>query len=654
MNKPLLFDLYELTMAQVYFKSKRNALATFELFIRSTNRPFYVACGIDESLNFLKDLHFTKEALDYLHELKLFEDDFLEYLHHFRFNAEVWGMDEPEIVFPHEPILRIKGNLIEAQIVESALLNKINLATTLATKASRIVLSAKGKSIYDFSLRRTQGETAALAAAKYSYIAGAKGTSNVLAGSLYGIPVIGTMAHSFIMSFKQEIESYFAFLQQFPNHSILLVDTYDSKKGLQSAIRAAKILKTKGSRLLGIRLDSGNLTKEAMHARKILDEEGFIDSLIVASGNLDEYKIKQLINECAPIDAFGVGTNMGCSSDMPYTDVVYKLVEIKDTTKQFIPVMKLGGEKSTLPAAKQVLRIYNKNAFMEHDMLVTENEDGKGKKLLKKIMINGTRLYKEKTINEKRTLLAERIQNLPLELKDIESQCVYSVKKSKRLTNLITIVQKNVCEKTKTRTVFLDIDTQNNFFEKENIVHIKNSGQIRHNLKLLTKYAQKNKILILSSQDTHRNTEHEFNQSPDHCIKNTTSWEKIPETLLTKYKQISFNEIYSHEKLKVIISQYPQIIFEKNSSDLFSNSNFCAFLEICFPDVIYVYGTATELSIQQTVANLLKSGITIVIITDAIKRTSSYEQKKLFTNWKKSGVTFLETKTLLKNHATLK
>ena len=208
MIKALLVDLYELTMAQVYFQHKKNASGTFDLFIRSPNRPFYVACGIDDALRYLEDLRFTKEDIDYLRDLALFEDDFLDYLKEFKFKGEVWGVDEPEIVFPQESIARVSGNLIEAQIIESIFLNKINLATTLATKATRVVLSAKGKGIYDFSLRRTQGIEASLAVAKYSYIAGAKGTSNVYAGFLYKIPVAGTMAHSFVMSFDREIESF--------------------------------------------------------------------------------------------------------------------------------------------------------------------------------------------------------------------------------------------------------------------------------------------------------------------------------------------------------------------------------------------------------------------------------------------------------------
>ncbi|MDD5584258.1 MAG: nicotinate phosphoribosyltransferase, partial [Candidatus Omnitrophica bacterium] len=261
MTKGLFLDLYELTMAQAYFQHKPEALATFDIFIRSAKRPFYVACGIDDALKFAQEMHFTKEDIDYLRTLKLFNDDFLEYLKQFTFKGEIWAVDEPEIVFPQEPLLRVTANLIEAQLLESAFLNKINLATTLATKAARVVIAATGKSIYDFSLRRTQGLEAALASAKYSYIAGAKGTSNVYAGFLYKIPVSGTMAHSFVMSFDREIESFMAFAKTFPGRAILLVDTYDTKKGIESALKVAKNLKKEGYDLLGIRLDSGDIAQ---------------------------------------------------------------------------------------------------------------------------------------------------------------------------------------------------------------------------------------------------------------------------------------------------------------------------------------------------------------------------------------------------------
>ena len=314
-------------MAQVYFKQKQDSLAVFDLFIRSQNRPFYIACGIDDALSALEDFTFHKEDIDYLRSLGLFEEEFISYLKNFKFNGDVWALDEPEIVFSAEPIIRVKANIIEAQIIESILLNKINLAVTLATKSARVVMAAKGKAVYDFSLRRTQGLEASLAAAKYSYISGAEGTSNVYAGFMYKIPVAGTMAHSFVMSFEREAESFLAFSKQYPAKSILLIDTYNVNEGIQNAIKISRYLRKLGCTLLGIRLDSGDLINDAKKVRALLDKDGLIDTCIFASGNLDEYKIDELIKKNAPIDAFGVGTNMGCSADLPFTDVIYKLVE---------------------------------------------------------------------------------------------------------------------------------------------------------------------------------------------------------------------------------------------------------------------------------------------------------------------------------------
>jgi len=392
MNKALFLDLYELTMAQGYFKYKRNTSASFDLFIRSANRPFYVAAGIDDSLKFIEELRFTKEDIDYLRELALFEDEFLDYLKEFEFKGEIWAVEEPEIVFPLEPILRVTGNIIEAQIVESVLLNKINLATTLATKAARVVLSAQGRAVYDFSLRRTQGQEASLAVAKYSYIAGAKGTSNVLAGFLYKIPVAGTMAHSFVMAFERELESFLAFSESFPARSILLVDTYDTRGGVRSAVKTAIFLKKEGINFTGIRLDSGNLLEDSRYAREAFDKEGFLDAIIVVSGNLDEFKISQLVKQAAPIDAFGVGTNMGCSSDLPYVDVIYKLVEVKESGADFVPTMKVSKSKATLPSRKQVFRQFSVNGIMQKDTIGIYDEKIQGKKLLRKMMHNGVSL----------------------------------------------------------------------------------------------------------------------------------------------------------------------------------------------------------------------------------------------------------------------
>lgn len=647
MAKALLVDLYELTMAQVYFKYKPEAQATFDLFIRSPKRPFYVACGIDEALSYLSELRFTREDIDYLRSLALFEDSFLDYLREFRFCGEVWGVEEPEIIFAQEPILRVTGNLIQTQIVESALLNKINLATTLATKASRVVIAAKGKGVYDFGLRRTQGEEASLAAAKYSYMVGAKGTSNVKAGFLYKIPVVGTMAHSFTMSFEREIESFLAFAYQFPAKAILLVDTYDVKKGIDSAIRVAKFLKRKGVDLLGIRLDSGDLASDAKYARKALDTEGLIDTFVFASGNLDEYKIDQLIEKKAPIDAFGVGTNMGCSSDLPFSDVIYKLVEIKDRGKNFIPTMKLSTHKTTLPSKKQIFRTFDAKHKFHMDYIGLADEKIKGVKLLTKLLKNGKRLYKEKTLEEKKKLFLDKVKSLPATLTKPSTTSTYPVKVSKKVSKIISSLRDQIQKRISPKIIFMDIDVQHDFVHKKGALYVKGSEKLIPNLKKLTDFAKKHNILTLSSQDSHRSDDPEFKEFGPHCVRGSWGHKKIKETKSPKCKTLTSKKIYSPAELLEIAHSYNQIIYEKEVLNVFSNPNAVALLEVIFPDMVYVYGLVTEYCVKEAVEGLSKLGFAVTVVSDAIKEISHKEKQRLFSLWKRKGVKLITTNRLL-------
>lgn len=646
MNSSLALDLYELAMAQVYYKYKRNAVATFDLFIRSAKRPFYVACGIDEALECLEKFQFTQQDIEYLKSLKIFSDDFLDYLKNFKFRGQVWGVEEPEIVFASEPILRITANLIEAQIVESILLNKINLATTLASKAIRVILAAKGKYVYDFSLRRTQGIEASLALAKYSYMVGVAGTSNVYAGKLYKIPVVGTMAHSYVMSFEDEIESFLAFADTYGQKTILLVDTYDTKRGIENAVKIAKYLRQKGKELFGIRLDSGNLVEDAKYARRIFDREGLIDTIIVASGNLDEYKISEMIKQSAPIDAFGVGTNMGCSSDLPFTDVIYKLVEIRQDNKNFIPTMKLSTAKSTLPYRKQVLRKFKKN-IMAEDIIILEDEKEDGQKLLKKLMEDGKILEKEKTLKEKRDIFAQKISKLPGHLKDINTTYQYPVKISKKLSKATSVIRLQIEKKILPRIVFFDIDTQNDFLNPKGALYVKGSEKIIENLSKLTHLAEKKGIIIISSQDTHKKDDPEFKDFPAHCVDGSWGHKKISHTLLKKYINVSYDKEYQDFQLYGFIKEYPQIILQKNVLNVFSNPNTSKLLHRIFPDKIYVYGVVTEYCVKEAIDGLLKEKFNVAVVVDAIKEISEQKKKELFCQWQKFGVEFIKTEKLI-------
>ena len=444
-NMSLFTDYYELTMCASYFDNKNFEPATFDLFIRRLpeNRSYFLFAGLEEALQYLQNITFTDEHLMYLKKLG-FSYDFLEYLHDFKFTGDVWAVPEGTISFPNEPLIRVTAPIIEAQLVETFLLNTINLQTMIATKASRVVHAANGKSVIEFGLRREQGIDAGMKVARSSYIAGCQGTSNVLAGMAYGMPVFGTMAHSFIMSYQKEIDAFRAFAKTFPNKSTLLIDTYDDMVGAKKAVIIAKELEAKGHKLGGVRLDSGDLGKTSQKVRKILDDNDLWYVKIFASGDLDEFKITQLLNEGAKIDAFGVGTKMGTSADRPYLDVIYKLCETMTSDSSFSPIMKLSKDKITLPGRKQVFRFKNEEGFFEKDLIGLSDEKVNGEPLLFRVMENGKLIFNLPTISEIRAKAAENVSKLPTEFKVLTNPPVYSVKLSQRLQSLIETTKSQI------------------------------------------------------------------------------------------------------------------------------------------------------------------------------------------------------------------
>ncbi len=437
-NLSLLVDLYELTMAQSYFIYKKNIRATFDLFVRELprNRSYLVSCGLEDILNYVRDLKFSAIDLEYLKSQKLFSDDFLKYLRSFRFKGQIWAMPEGTIFFANEPVIRVTASIIEAQIIESFLLNTINLQAMIASKASRVVSQAKGRSLFDFSLRRTHGTDAAIKAARSSYIAGFNGTSNVYAGKIYKIPVAGTMAHSFVMSFKREWDSFLAYSKTFPDRAVLLVDTYDVKKGIKNAVSIGLFLKEKKHYLQGIRLDSGDIVKLSKYARKALDDAGLKYAKIFASGNLDEFKIRDLLRKGVCADSFGVGTNMGTSIDAPCLDVIYKISEVSDEDGNFLPTMKLSKNKVTYPGRKQVFRIRDKKGRFIKDMLCLEEERFKGEPLLIKVVDKGQIIYQAPSLDKLRVFLEKNISKFNASLQDVYAKYRYPVIISPRLETL--------------------------------------------------------------------------------------------------------------------------------------------------------------------------------------------------------------------------
>jgi nicotinate phosphoribosyltransferase len=437
-NMSLFTDFYELTMCASYFDNKNFEPATFDLFIRRLpeNRSYFLFAGLEEALRYLDGIKFTEDQLTYLKK-QGFKWDFLAYLRNFKFTGEVWAIPEGSVAFPNEPLIRVTAPIIEAQLVETFLLNTINLQTMIATKASRVVHASKGKAVIEFGLRREQGIDAGMKVARSSYIAGCQGTSNVLAGQSYGIPVFGTMAHSFVMSYPQEIDAFRAFSKTFPNKSTLLIDTYDVISGAEKAAVVGKELEAKGFKLGGVRLDSGDLAEDSIKVRKILDEQGLTYVKIFASGDLDEFKIKELLTVGAQIDSFGVGTKMGTSADRPYLDVIYKLCETMAEEGKFTPIMKLSKDKITLPGRKQVYRVKNRIGFFEKDVVALADEKMQGEPLLVKVMDNGKVRYDFPSLNDIRAYAAETLSKLPDGYKALTDAPVYPVELSRNLQKLI-------------------------------------------------------------------------------------------------------------------------------------------------------------------------------------------------------------------------
>lgn len=366
-NLTMMTDLYQLTMMNGYFlENKANDTAVFDVFFRQKDTMNYaVFAGLDQAIDYIKELHFSSEDIEYLASLDIFHPDFLNYLRDFRFTGDMYSVREGDVVYPQEPIIVIKAPLIEAQLIETALLNIVSHQTLIATKSARIVAAARGKSVVEFGLRRAQGPDAGIYGARASVIGGCNGTSNVLTGQMFNIPVKGTHSHSWVMSFPSELDAFRAFAEIYPDTCLLLVDTYDSVQGIKNAITVFDELKANGHKPVGIRLDSGDLAYLSKLARKMLDEAGFTDAVVFASGDIDEYLLESLHNQGAKIDVYGVGTKLITSEDMPSLGGVYKLSAI-ERDGELLPRMKISDSivKVTNPGFKTLYRLYDKSSGM--------------------------------------------------------------------------------------------------------------------------------------------------------------------------------------------------------------------------------------------------------------------------------------------------
>ena len=371
----LLTDLYELTMAYGYWKSGNDDKeAVFNLYFRENpfQGGFSIACGLSYVVDFLGYFHFSDDDTSYLASLRgndgeiLFESDFLDYLSTLILSCDIDAIPEGTVVFPFEPLVRVKGPLIQCQILETALLNMINFQTLIATKAARVCLAARGEPVLEFGLRRAQGFDGSLMASRAAYIGGCAATSNVLAGKMFGIPVKGTHAHSWVMSFDTELEAFLAYAEAMPNNCVFLVDTYNTLEGVRKAVEVGTLLRNRGHEMLGIRLDSGDLAHLSVEARKILDEAGFEKAVIIGSNELDEHAIASLKEKGSPIGVWGVGTKLATGYDQPALGGVYKLVAVRRQGEDWHYKVKLSEEalKTTIPGILQVRRFYTESGYV--------------------------------------------------------------------------------------------------------------------------------------------------------------------------------------------------------------------------------------------------------------------------------------------------
>ena len=432
-NKTLLTDLYQLTMNAAYHDNHKDGTATFDLFIRSLPKDwgYFIANGIEDAIDYITNIKFEKDDIDYLREQGIFKEEFLEFLKDFKFEGDVYAVKEGTPVFPNEPILRITAKRTQAQYVETALLNMINFQTMIASKANRVVNSAGDSSATDFGLRRAQEEDAAMKGAKACYIAGAVGTSNVKAGKEHGIPIGGTHAHSFVMGFDTELDAFRAYVKTFPDHAVLLIDTYDTIQGAKNAAIVAKELEQKDHRLKAVRLDSGDLADLSKQVRKIFDEQGLNYIKIFASNDLNEYKIQELRAQGAMIDSYGVGTEMITAKPVAALPGVYKLVEDDGGAK-----IKLSSGKSTLPGIKQVLRFEEDGKYIG-DTICLETEHVQGTPILELAVNDGKRIRAKPSLQETRKYCLEQVAKLPDSLKQVRVNVQYPVELAPGLNNLV-------------------------------------------------------------------------------------------------------------------------------------------------------------------------------------------------------------------------
>jgi len=432
-ESPLTTDLYELNMVQAYLDRNEDKEAVFEFFVRRLpdRRGFLLAAGLDDALTYLEALRFSPGEIDWLKSTKRFRGNLIDYLAAFRFTGDVHAIPEGTVCFPNEPLIRITAPLPMAQIVETRLINILHFQTMIASKAARIVLAAPGKILSDFGLRTAHGAEAGLFSARASYIAGFSSAANVLAGERYGVPIAGTMAHSFIQVYDDEMTAFENFARSRPEGVILLIDTYDTEAGARKVVELAPKLKADGIAIRGVRIDSGDLSAMAKKVRGILDAGGLKDVIILVSGGINEDVLLKMAAAKAPIDGFGIGVNLDASIDAPSLDCAYKLQDYAGK-----PRRKLSEGKQTWPGRKQVWRSFDEQGRMRGDVLSLEDDRQDGETLVKPVMRGGKRVAPASSLAQIRERAVRDLARLPEPLRRLESSVAYPVEISAKLKAL--------------------------------------------------------------------------------------------------------------------------------------------------------------------------------------------------------------------------
>ncbi|HZL30786.1 MAG TPA: nicotinate phosphoribosyltransferase [Pseudolabrys sp.] len=433
-TSPLLTDLYELNMVQAYLDKTEDGEAAFEFFVRRLpeRRGFLLAAGLEGALQYLETMRYSDSEIAWLKSTGRFRDNLLDYLRGFRFTGDVYAIPEGIVCFPNEPLLRIVAPLPQAQLVESRLINILHYQTLIASKAARMVLAAPGKILSDFGLRTAHGAEAGNYSARASYIAGFAGAANVLAGERYGIPIVGTMAHSFVQVHGDEMTAFENFARARPEGVILLIDTYDTEAGARKVVELAPRLKKDGIAIRGVRIDSGDLTAMAKKVRGILDAGGLKDVVILVSGGINEDVLQGMMKDHAPIDGFGIGVNLAASTDVPALDCAYKLQEYRG-----VPKRKLSEGKATWPGRKQVWRAYDADGRMRGDILSVESDTQQGEKLIVPAMRGGKRVGRSPTLADIRARAKAELARLPEALAQLQPGAGYAVEVADALKALV-------------------------------------------------------------------------------------------------------------------------------------------------------------------------------------------------------------------------